>query len=67
MRRGARTTIEETVTANGRRFGHIVGRMPLGSGQRGSQGTYVVRDAEAGTHHSFMYADTPRSPPVSRF
>lgn len=43
--------------ASGQRFGHIVDRMPLGSGHGGRQGTYVVRDAESGTHHAFMYAD----------
>lgn len=41
----------------GHRFGYIVDRMPTGSGQGGRQGTYVVRDADTGTHHSFMYAD----------
>ncbi|GLW10223.1 hypothetical protein Misp01_53510 [Microtetraspora sp. NBRC 13810] len=39
------------------RFGYIVDRMPHGSGRGGRQGTYVVRDADTGTHHSFMYAD----------
>ncbi|MCG5213107.1 hypothetical protein [Streptosporangium sp. KLBMP 9127] len=39
------------------RFGHIVDRMPLGSGTGGRQGTYIVRDADTGDHCSFMYAD----------
>ncbi|MEV4105919.1 hypothetical protein AB0J42_37275 [Nonomuraea sp. NPDC049649] len=39
------------------RFGYIVDRMPTGSGHGGRQGTYIVRDAETSTHHSFMYAD----------
>ncbi|MGW4793152.1 hypothetical protein ACWEPC_12160 [Nonomuraea sp. NPDC004297] len=39
------------------RFGYIVDRMPSGSGQGGRQGTYIVRDAQNGTHFSFMYAD----------
>ncbi|WP_440105728.1 hypothetical protein [Streptosporangium sp. H16] len=50
-------SIEETATASGQRFGHIVDRMPLGSGHDGRQGTYVVRDIETETHHSFMYSD----------
>ncbi|MFF5213425.1 hypothetical protein [Streptosporangium sp. NPDC000396] len=45
---------EET---GGQRFGYIVDRMPYGSGQGGRQGTYIVRDADTGKHHSFMYAD----------
>ncbi|MEO3886029.1 hypothetical protein [Nonomuraea sp. B5E05] len=48
---------EQTAGAGGHRFGYIVDRMPLGSGHGGRQGTYVVRDYETGTHHSFMYAD----------
>jgi hypothetical protein len=48
---------EETVEVGGQRFGYIVDRMPYGSGQGGHQGTYIVRDADTGTHHSFMYAD----------
>ncbi|MGW4411777.1 hypothetical protein ACWEJ6_47695 [Nonomuraea sp. NPDC004702] len=39
------------------RFGHIVDRMPHGSGYGGRQGTYIVRDADTGTHHSFTHAD----------
>lgn len=39
------------------RFGHIVDRMPLGSGSDGRQGTYIVRDSDSGTHYTFMYAD----------
>ncbi|MFI9597912.1 hypothetical protein [Nonomuraea sp. NPDC052265] len=48
---------EGLAESDGQRFGYIVDRMPHGSGQGGRQGTYIVRDADTGTHHSFMYAD----------
>lgn len=48
---------EETVAQGEQRFGYIVERKPHGSGRDGRLSTYIVRDADTGTRHSFMYAD----------
>ncbi|MFF4777912.1 hypothetical protein ACQP1V_09195 [Microtetraspora malaysiensis] len=48
---------EATSAPGGQRFGYIAERMPHGSGYTGRLSTYVVRDAESGADHTFMYAD----------
>ncbi|MFC0862544.1 hypothetical protein ACFHYQ_09580 [Sphaerimonospora cavernae] len=51
------TSGEEIPATGGQRVGYIAERTPHGSGRTGKLSTYLVRDAETGTHHTFMYAD----------
>ncbi len=44
-------------TSSGQRFGRVTDRRASGSGPGQRQGTYYVRDDEAGTTHSFSYPD----------